>query len=116
MFRASLTPVIINKLSPEIRRNIAREHDGDNITLQNLRLAIKKEVKILEAGQIENSNGFHTTATFLTGASKKHQKTRYSTPHVDTTEIKSRLCIYCCTENHFPGDCTKVPDVSSRIS
>lgn len=49
MFRASLTPVIINKLSPEIRRNIAREHDGDNITLQNLRLAIKKEVKILEA-------------------------------------------------------------------
>ena len=116
MFGASLTPVIINKLPAEIRRNFAREHDGDNITLQNLHWAINMEVKFLEAGQIENSNGLHTTATFLSSASKKHKKTRDSTHHVDTTEIKSRLCNYCCTENHFPGDCRKVANASSRFN
>ncbi|XP_061173695.1 uncharacterized protein LOC133182864 [Saccostrea echinata] len=123
MFGALLIPVIINKLPTEIRKNIAREYDGDNISLQNLRKAISKEVKILESGQIENSDGFHATAMFPTGASKKqhnvhysrNQKTRESTPHVEITEMKSRPCIYCCTENHFPGDCKKVTDVSARF-
>ncbi|XP_061171673.1 uncharacterized protein LOC133181150 [Saccostrea echinata] len=123
MFGALLIPVIFNKLPSEIGKNIAREYDGDNISLQNLRKAISKEVKILESGQIENSDGFHATAMFLTGASKKqrnvhysrNQKTRGSTPHVETTEMKSRPCIYCCTENHFPGDCKKVTDVSTRF-
>ncbi|XP_061184416.1 uncharacterized protein LOC133192421 [Saccostrea echinata] len=107
----------------KLEKNIAREYDGDNISLQNLRKAISKEVKILESGQIENSDGFHATAMFLTGASKiqrnvhysRNQKTRELTPHVETTEMKSRPCIYCCTENHFPGDCKKVTDVSARF-
>ncbi|XP_062615533.1 uncharacterized protein LOC134277232 [Saccostrea cucullata] len=123
MYGALLIPVIINKLPAEIRKNIAREYDGDNISLHNLRKAISKEVKILESGQIENSDGFHSTAMFLTGASKKqryvhnghNQKTRESTPYVETTEIKNRPCIYCCTENHFPGDCKKVTEVSTRF-
>ncbi|XP_062596767.1 uncharacterized protein LOC134258250 [Saccostrea cucullata] len=123
MYGALLIPVIMNKLPAEIRKNIAREYDGDNISLLNLRKAISKEVKILESGQIENSDGFHATAMFLTGASKKqrhvhygqNQKTKESTPYIETTEIKSRPCIYCCTENHFPGDCKKVTEVSARF-
>ncbi|XP_062619808.1 uncharacterized protein LOC134281340 [Saccostrea cucullata] len=123
MYGALLIPVIMNKLPAEIRKNIAREYDGDNISLHNLRKAISKEVKTLESGQIENSDGFHATALFLTGASKKqchvhnghNQKTKESTPYVEKTEIKSRPCIYCCTKNHFPGDCKKVTEVSTRF-
>jgi hypothetical protein len=33
MYRALLIPVVINKLLTKIRKNIAREHDGDNFTL-----------------------------------------------------------------------------------
>ena len=113
LFGALLTPVIINKVTVEIRRNIEREHDDDNLTLQNLSLAINKEVKIFKAGRLKT---VMVNATFLTRAYKKHKKTRDSTLNFDTTEIKSRPCIFCCTENHLPADCRKVADAISRFN
>lgn len=94
------------------------------ISLQNLRKDISKEVKsLVEANQIENSDRFHATAAFLTGSIKRQLDVHYShnqkkikpTHRVEATEMKSRLCIYCCTEDHFPGDCKKVKDASRRF-
>ena len=45
MYGSFLVPVVISKLPVEIRRNIAREHDNDTLTLSALRKAIMKEVK-----------------------------------------------------------------------
>ncbi|XP_063447017.1 uncharacterized protein LOC134726541 [Mytilus trossulus] len=73
MYGALLVPIIISKLPVETRKSIAREYDSDHITLNNLRKAITKEARILEAGQFTDREGLHTTATFLTEAQCKSQ-------------------------------------------
>ena len=45
-----LVPVVLDKLPSEIRKHLAREHSDSNWRLADLRLALKKDLSILEAG------------------------------------------------------------------
>ena len=113
MYGALLVPIIISKLPVETRKSIAREYDSDHITLNNLRKAITKEARILEAGQFTDREGLHTTATFLTEARNKTQR-NFNTNNPRFND-KKRPCIYC-TGIHFPGDCTIISDVNERLN
>ena len=47
-----LVPIIIEKLPGEVRRNLAREHNGDaHWSLPDLRYSIGREIRIMETGQ-----------------------------------------------------------------
>ena len=67
-FGSLLVPVLIGKLPADIRRQLAREHSDGNWLLQDLRVAIFREINIMEAG---NSSEFlsqgmcQTTASFI---------------------------------------------------
>lgn len=113
MYGALLVPIIISKLPAETRKSIAREYDSDHINLSNLRKAITKEVKILEAGQFTDRDRLHATATFLTEARNNTQR-NFNTNNARYSD-KKRPCIYC-TGVHFPGDCTIISDVNARLN
>jgi len=60
-----LAPIILGKLPHELRKNLARKHDSPEWKFQELREAIVKEIRILEAGAQLNGTlyGFTPTIT-----------------------------------------------------
>jgi len=64
-----LVPVILQRLPPETRRNLARDHGTGSWKLNDLRRALYREIDIMDAG---NTDGDHTevvpTAVFFTEA------------------------------------------------
>ena len=96
-----LVPIILGKLPNELRRNLAREHSNPKWTFPQLREAIYKEIKILEAGNhIPADNTIATnpspsfTASFLT---QQHSETRKPPPPWSQTPTipKQKKCVYC---------------------
>ena len=51
-----LVPVLLGKLSPDIRRNLAREHSNSQWILADLMTAILKEIRVLESGLYDSHN------------------------------------------------------------
>jgi hypothetical protein len=51
-----LIPIVLGKLPTEFRKNLAREHGTLDWTIGQLRNVIRKELRILEAGQFTNSS------------------------------------------------------------
>ena len=45
-----LVPIIMSKLTTEVRRNLAREHSNSQWILSDLMAALQKEIRILESG------------------------------------------------------------------
>lgn len=62
-----LVPIILGKLPHELRRNLAREHDNPEWKFQELREAIVKEIRILEAGAQLNDTPYGGSPT-VTGS------------------------------------------------
>lgn len=46
-----LVCILVDKLPGEVRKNVARQHDQDEFTLDQLRNAFKGEIRVMEAGQ-----------------------------------------------------------------
>lgn len=46
-----LVCILMDKLPIEIRKNVARQHDQDEWTLEQLRKALRGEIRVMEAGQ-----------------------------------------------------------------
>ena len=115
-FGSLLVPVLIGKLPADIRRQLAREHSDGNWLLQDLRVAIFREINIMEAG---NSSEFlsqgmcQTTASFYTNASK-HDNTSSRDKKANYQSAPYKTCIFC-DERHFSNDCTKVTDYAARL-
>ena len=61
-----LLPVVLEKMSGEICRQIARENSVNNWELGDLRRAINREIGILEAGTTHSDPGIDD---FVAGAS-----------------------------------------------
>ena len=73
-----LVPIILGKLPVEIKQNLARDHPAFEWSIDELREAILKEIRIFEAGfhitpQPPTDSPF-MTATFYTGAQSPHHK------------------------------------------
>ncbi|XP_065894502.1 uncharacterized protein [Dysidea avara] len=105
-----LVPVILNKLLPMTRKNVAREHDTDEWNLTDLQQAIKKEVRVFEAELMtgHSPHGSHPTAAFYAGAGKTTNKGtgRSSTP-------SQRTCVFC-KGSHSPMDCQTLASTQAR--
>ena len=50
MYGSLLVPMILDKLPLDIRKSIIRNYGKDNLTLENLRNAITREIEINEPG------------------------------------------------------------------
>ena len=105
LYGALLVPMILGKLPVDIRKNLAREHSSLEWTLDKLREAITKEIRVLEAGAFVPPSQFedhHSTASFHTGALSRHEPR------------KLPKCVFC-KGSHPATQCDSVSDQSKRI-
>jgi len=114
-FGGLLVPVVLDKLPPETRRNLAREHGNSSWSLCDLRRAIYRELNILEAGSTSRPevDMYQSTVSFLAG-------TRH-TPEVRhivnmTSPAKKTVSCQFCNGDHGPNDCTEISTVEQRLS
>ena len=114
-----LVPIILGKLPNELRRNLARELSNPKWTFPQLREAIYKEIKILEAGNhipADNTIGTNPspsfTASFLT---QQHSGTRKPPPPWNQTPTtpKQKKCVYC-KKPHSSNNCKVITDCTKR--
>ena len=82
-YGALLIPIILGKLPNEIRRNLARDHISLDWTINQLRNALQKELRILQAGKFVNPTEnkdpkSSITSSFYTGipSTESHFKTK----------------------------------------
>ena len=68
-----LIPIVFSKLPSIIRRNLTRDHASEQWTIDELRNAIEKEVRVLESGFDKHSdlNRSTITGSFHAGVEKK---------------------------------------------
>ena len=85
-----LVPIIMNKLSTEVRRNLAREHSNSQWILSDLMAALLKEIRILESGLHDPYNPTPTTITG--GAFHVSARGRGST---SAGKKKGPVCVFC---------------------
>ena len=109
-YGALLVPIVLGKLPIETRRNLAREHPDLEWTIDDLREAILKEIRVFEAGVYVNSNSLpisqdpmSVTAAFFSGIHNIRQK----------NTSKNHACIYC-KGVHSSTLCTIVTDHQKR--
>ena len=109
-YGALLVPIVLRKLPIETRRNLAREHPDLEWTIDDLREAILKEIRVFEAGVYVNSNSLpisqdpmSVTAAFYAGTHGTRQK----------NTSKNHVCIYC-KGAHSSTLCTIVTDHQKR--
>lgn len=76
-----LVCILLDKLPGELRKNLVRQHDQDEWTLEELRKALRSEIRILEAGQVtpfhqqpsrHNSNQQHWTTSLNSSSSSSN--------------------------------------------
>ena len=104
-----LVPIIISKLSTEIRRNLAREHSNSQWILSDLMAALQKEIRILKSGLHDPHNPTSTTMT--TGAFQIGARGRGVN---NSGKRKGPLCIFC-KGAHPTHTCESVTDHQKRL-
>ncbi len=112
-----LIPIILGKLPNEIRKNLARDHETLDWTIDQLRNALQKELRILEAGKFvnptlnenEDTKG-SITSSFYTGVPTDPSSSRHPNPRTKVPQP----CVYC-KKAHSSKNCRTVTDYEKRI-
>ena len=109
-YGALLVPIILGKLPVEIKRNLARDHPAFEWSIDELREAILKEIRIFEAGfhitPQPPTDSPSMTATFYTGAQLPNHKTNKGS--------KDHFCVYC-KNTHSATNCNVITDHGKRL-
>ena len=107
-----LVPILLGKLSSDIRRNLAREHPNSQWILAELLAAIFKEIRVLESGLCDSySPTSRSSAASLLINSQDPVKKQ----HRDTDrKKKEHRCVFC-KKNHSPQNCDVVTDYQKRV-
>ena len=115
-----LVPIIIGKLPNNLRRNLAREHNNLEWTFTQLRNAISKEIKILEAGIYDSENRMtpedhqaSITSSFLSYSQYGKPPPLPPLRQVPPTLPKQKKCVYC-KKPHSSNECTTIKDSAKR--
>ena len=97
-YGAMLIPVTLGKLPAEVRRNLAREQNRSEWTVENLREALLREIRILEQGLFTHNTHLLTdssspkmTKFSLYAGAKGGNHTRFDRGK----PIKKLACVYC---------------------
>ena len=105
-YGALLVPMILGKLPVDVRKNLAREHDNLEWTLDQLQDSIVKEIRVIEAGtflQSPQPEDYHCpTASFHTGTMNR------------TENRKPPKCVFC-KGSHPATQCNTITDQSKRM-
>ena len=112
-----LIPIILGKLPNDVRKNLAREHETLDWTIDQLRNALQKELRILEAGKFVNPTLIESkdtkssiTSSFYTGIPKDP-----SSSHYPSSRAKGPPpCVYC-KKAHSSKHCQTVTDYQKRL-
>ena len=125
---AMLTPMVLGKLPPDLRKQFARDHSSGEWTISKVTECILKEIRVLEVGLYSNSftkephstaGAFHTAVGKASQREKRNLGCTYSKgPHTanQCTVIKDHqqraaivkkagLC-YNCLAHHKVSQCT----------
>ena len=120
-----LVPVILSKLPTTVKHNLTREHGTTDLSLEQLRKAISKEILILEAGEETNKlnnlsqspDTLPSISSLLTNTSKyKNPGGNISNSRLTQTPpnpSKPKACTFC-NGSHKANDCTVVSDPAAR--
>lgn len=96
-----LVCLLLDKLSPELRRNLNRQHGKIDLNLEELREALKLEIEMLEDSQKGAKQPSGKQANVLhVGA----------TSNISSTQAK--FCALCSGNDHSPNNCLKFPPES----
>ena len=108
-----LVPIVMNKLTTEVRRNLAREHSNTQWILSDLMAAMQKEIRVLESGLQTPYNPVTDTST--TAASQVNAKYRDpSTTRGNVSKKKGPVCMFC-KGPHLTHTCESVTDQQKRL-
>ena len=111
-----LVPIVLGKLPHELRQNLAREHDSLEWKFQQLREAIFKEIRILEAGINVNSPNIPQPGSSSTVTSQFLTQTQGKQPNLTKSKTPAqRKCTYC-KGPHPSYHCNVVTDCQQRWS
>ena len=111
-----LVPIVLGKLPHELRQNLAREHDSLEWKFQQLREAIFKEIRILEAGINVNTPNTSQHGTSSTVTSQFLTQTQGRQTHLPKSNTPAkRKCTYC-KGPHPSYHCNVVTDCQQRWS
>lgn len=110
-------PIILSKLTGEIKKNIACEHGTGGWLLRDLRKSIFNEINILDAGQdIETSHNIQSTSSFFTGTTLiKLQPNQAIDMRHTYQHLKTKPCVFC-HDVHAPAYCMNASDLETRIN
>ena len=108
-YSALLVPIILGKLSVETRRNLARDHPTFEWSIDSLRTAILKEIRVFEAGLYsshQSPDSSSMTASFHTSAQVQRHKTNIGG--------KDRMCVYY-RGAHSATNCNVIVEHHKRL-
>ena len=114
-----LVPIVLDKLSGEIRENLAREYGDSNWKLDDLRRAINREINIIEAGVPRNQpdiEAYGSTASFFAGAKSKPRQSNRSDSVESSAQPKPPVQCAFCDGLYVAVNCQKYADAESRIA
>ena len=99
----------MGKRTPEVRRNLAREHSNTQWILTDLMAALQKEIRVLECGLHDSYNAaskMSTTAAFQVGVRDNRSTT--------SSKKKAQVCAFC-KGPHSSHSCESVIDHQKRV-
>ena len=104
-YGAMLTPVLINKLPPEVRLEISRKFTGDVPEVDKILKAVEEELRARE----RMLSHMHTAAPH-----RQHEKPRTPTTMLYTSSRFTKPTCCYCQEPHPSNDCIKIKDTNAR--
>ena len=110
-----LVCILLDKLPGEIRKNMARQHDQDEWTLEQLRKALRGEIRVMEAGQ---SSVHHHQQPSSSNDKNQQQQYRGGKQTANffsgtTKQIKRFPCVFCGGD-HAVTQCPEVTSIEER--
>ena len=99
-----LVCILLDKMTPEIRKNITRQNNQDVWTLDLLRTALKSEIRVIEAGQSSITSKTTVTSAAMTANNQPKWQ-----------EKKGIRCAFC-SDGHYSSECTKYKTVGERTA
>ncbi len=124
-----LVCILMDKLPSDIRESVARRHDKEEFSLEELRKALKAELRVMKAGQFttlpasqpSRQQNFRQTTMFNVVTESKqpfrfpcafcgadHPVTQCSITSIEESKMivkEKRLCFNCLSSKHQKKDC-----------
>ena len=115
-YSALLMPVTLGKLPADVRRNLAREQNRSDWTINELREALLREIRILEQGVFISATCWSDTSPMMTALLYAGTRSGHSKQHRSDKDTfnKKLTCVYC-KGTHTASHCDVVVSTEKRL-